>query len=130
MPKIIELRNKIAPETLIVGNGDITSLDEMEKKYKEYGCDGFMVGRGIFANPWLFNSKINLQEVSIEKRVTLFLHHIELFEKQWGGEKNFALLKKFAKTYINNFPEASILREKLMETKTIEELKKILQDYK
>jgi len=145
MPKIIDLRNKIAPDTLIVGNGDITSLDEIQEKYEEYGCDGFMVGRGIFANPWLFNKQVKLPEVSIEERINLFLHHIELFEKQWSndatlnpsvnekkvgwnGSKSFALLKKFAKTYINNFPEASILREKLMETKTLEELKEVLHN--
>lgn len=126
MHEIIKLRDSIAPETLIVGNGDVTSLAEMEEKYKAYGCDGFMVGRGIFANPWLFNEKIDVQKVTITERVALFSHHIELFEKQWGREKNFALLKKFAKTYIQNFPEASNFREKLMETKSLTELKNVL----
>jgi tRNA-dihydrouridine synthase len=146
MEQIIKLRNKIAPQTLIVGNGDIMSLDEINDKYKQYGCEGFMIGRGIFSNPWLFNPKIAVETVTPQKRVNLFLHHIDLFEKQWSadngsntnvnekkvgwhGSKNFALLKKFAKTYIQNFPEASILREKLMETKTLNELKKLLQNY-
>ena len=129
MQKIVELRNQIAPETVIIGNGDITTLDEVKEKYKQYGNDGFMLGRGIFSNPWLFNPKIDIESVSIQERINLFLHHIELFEKQWHGAKHFALLKKFAKTYIQNFPEAAILREKLMETKTLEELKTILQSY-
>ncbi len=129
MPKIVELRNKIAPETVIIGNGDLTSLDDIHEKYKLYGCDGFMIGRGIFSNPWLFNPKIDIERVTIQERIDLFLHHIELFEKQWHGAKHFALLKKFAKTYIQNFPDAANFREKLMETKTLEELKTILQSY-
>ena len=145
MEQVIKLRNEIAPQTLIVGNGDITSREKIESKFKEYGCDGFMIGRGIFSNPWLFNPDIAVHTVSVEQRVNLFLHHIELFEKQWGvdrdsvvnekkvgwqGSKNFALLKKFAKTYIQNFPDAANFREKLMETKTLQELKETLKNYK
>lgn len=130
MPQIIKLRNKIAPETLIMGNGDISSLDEIEDKYQQYRCDGFMVGRGIFANPWIFNKSINMLEVSIEERVKLYLHHIALFETQWGGQKNFALLKKFAKTYISNFAGSAELRDRLMETKNMQELRNILETYK
>ena len=146
MEQIMKLRDKIASQTLIVGNGDIMSRDEINEKFKEYGCDGFMIGRGIFSNPWLFNKKIDLQKITIEQRISLFLHHIELFEKQWSldgkedltvneikvgwhGTKHFALLKKFAKTYIQNFPEAANFREKLMETKTLEELKQTLKNY-
>lgn len=142
MEEVIKLRNKLAPQTLIVGNGDIMSRDEIQDKFKQYGCDGFMIGRGIFSNPWLFNTKIDIQTVSVQERINLYLHHIDLFEKQWAvdvqlnekkvgwsGSKNFALLKKFAKTYIQNFPDAANFREKLMETKTLKELKETLQNY-
>jgi len=129
MQKIVELRNQIAPETIIIGNGDIATLDDVNNKYQQYGCEGFMIGRGIFSNPWLFNPKIDIQTISIQERIDLFLHHVELFEKQWKGNKHFALLKKFAKTYIQNFPEAAIFREKLMETKSLEELKETLKSY-
>lgn len=129
MHQIKKLRDEIAPSTILSGNGDITSLAEIKGKYEEYGCDGFMVGRGIFANPWLFNPKIDVSTVSVETRIKLYEHHIDLFEKQWEGVKHFALLKKFAKTYIQNFPEASSFREKLMEAKNLNQLREILQTY-
>lgn len=129
MPKIMELRKEIAPDTIIIGNGDIVSLEEIGDKYKEYGCEGYMVGRGIFANPWMFNPKINMHEVTVQQRVDLYLEHINVFERTWHGKHNFALLKKFGKTYISNFPESSAFREKLMLTKNIEELKQILTSY-
>ncbi len=126
MPEIVALRDQLAPETVLIGNGDILTVDEIEKKYQEFGCEGFMVGRGIFANPWMFNQDRKDAAKSVEERVALYLHHIELFEKQWEGRHNFALLKKFAKTYISNFPEASELRVSLMESKNIGELKEKL----
>ena len=89
-----------------------------------------MLGRGIFANPWVFNNSINMDDKTVKERIDLYTHHIELFDKQWSGKKNFALLKKFAKTYISNFPDSSEFRVKLMEAKTIEDLKTTLQTYK
>lgn len=130
MPEIMKLRAEIAPETLIIGNGDILSLEEIQEKYEAFGCEGFMVGRGIFANPWAFNKEVQMADKTVAERIALYLHHIELFDKEWQGRHNFALLKKFAKTYISNFPEASELRVKLMEAKKIEDLRNTLLDYK
>lgn len=129
MLQIKQLRDKVAPQTVLIGNGDIESLEEVKQKFAQYGCEGLMIGRGVFANPWVFNKDVKMQEKSVEERIKLYLHHIELFEKQWEGRHNFALLKKFAKTYISNFPEASELRVKLMESKKIGELKDKLVGY-
>lgn len=130
MPQIVALRNQLAPDTLLIGNGDIRTLDEIHDKFKKYACAGFMVGRGIFANPWIFNNKVDMTKVSSNERIQLYLHHIDLFEERWQGKKNFALLKKFAKTYISNFDGAAEFREKLMEAKTMQELRKSLEEYK
>ncbi|HSX09873.1 MAG TPA: tRNA-dihydrouridine synthase, partial [Candidatus Saccharimonadales bacterium] len=127
MPQVVRLRDSLAPHTFIVGNGDVTSLSEIKEKFEAYHCDGFMVGRGIFANPWMFNSQVDLADKTVEEKISLYLHHIDMFKKQWDGVHHFAQLKKFAKTYINNFPAASDFREKLMETKTIDELQQTLE---
>lgn len=126
MPKIIQLRNKLAPDTIIIGNGDITSQEEIEDKYKNFGCDGFMIGRGIFVNPWIFNHSVKFEDINISKRFETYAGHIRLFEKTWGNTKNFANLKKFCKAYINNFPNASIYREKMMNSVSLNDLKEIV----
>lgn len=128
MNEILKQRDKISPKTLIIGNGDLKSLEEINEKYKNYGCDGFMVGRGIFQNPWIFNDSVKIENVTIEERLNLYLRHINLFEKTWK-EKNFAFLKKFCKTYLNNFPDAVNLRERIMLTINISEMKEILENY-
>jgi len=125
MLKIINLRNKIAPKTLIIGNGDISSYSDVEDKYKLYGCEGYMIGRGVFTNPWIFNKNVDTN-ISILDRLDLYLHHIQLYEDTWGGLKNPANLKKFSKSYINNFPEASFLREKIMQCKNTKEMIEVI----
>jgi tRNA-dihydrouridine synthase len=125
MPKIVALRDTLAPDTILIGNGDIKSLSEIQNKYKEFGCDGFMVGRGIFHNPWIFNKTVELRNVTVRQRLELYKEHIDLFEKTWKT-RHFGLLKKFCKTYINNFDGASELREEIMKSGTLPELKRIL----
>lgn len=130
LPQILSLRDKLSPSTIIVANGDLNTLQEIDEKYNSYKAEGYMVGTGIFANPWLFNKNIQMDQISVPTRINLFLDHIELFEKQWKGERNFAQLKKFAKTYMSNFPQSASFREKLMDSKNLEELKDQLKNYK
>jgi tRNA-dihydrouridine synthase len=129
MPEIMKLRNEISKKTLIIGNGDILTRKEVGNKYKDYKCDGFMVGRGIFQNPWIFNNNIDINRVGTEDRIDLFIKHINLFDKTWK-DKNPALLKKFCKAYINNFSDASSIREKIMDCNKTSEMITVLDSYK
>ncbi len=54
--EVVKLRDKIAPETVIIGNGDVTSLADGRTKAKQSGADGVMVGRALFGNPWFFDA--------------------------------------------------------------------------
>ena len=44
IPLIIKLRDKVAPKTLIIGNGDVKTREEANRHIKKYGCDGVMLG--------------------------------------------------------------------------------------
>ncbi len=122
----VGLRDKISPDTLIIGNGDIKNLAEGREKAQESGVDGVMIGRGVFGNPWVFNSEVEIEKVTVQQRLDLLLKHVALFEKTWGESKNFAILKKFFKLYVQGFNGASELRAKLMETKQADEVVSII----
>ena len=117
--KAVEIRNKLKSKALIIGNGDVKSLKEAKEKCKEYKIDGVMIGEGIFGNVWLFNEKVNIKTVSSAQKIKLLGQHLKLFKKTWGDKKNFELMKKFVKCYVNNFSGASAFRDKLMRTKTL-----------
>lgn len=119
--KAVRLRNKMKSKTLIIGNGDVLSLQDAKEKVGEFGVDGVMIARGIFHNPWIFNEKVNIEHVSVAQKIALLKKHIMLFDKTWGNTKDFNLMKKFYKVYINGFPNASEFREKLMTTTTVEQ---------
>lgn len=54
IPDIKALRDEIAPDTLLVINGDVRDRAHGLEFYEQYGVDGVMIGRGVFANPFCF----------------------------------------------------------------------------
>ncbi|MDO8487121.1 MAG: tRNA-dihydrouridine synthase [Candidatus Curtissbacteria bacterium] len=112
--RAVKLKNKISPKTILIGNGDILSFPQALQMHKTYGVDGVMIGRGIFANPWVFEktTKVHAREEYLE----LLLKHLTLFEETWGKTKNYQVMKKFFKMYIHSFEGANQLRQQLMET--------------
>ena len=132
--RAIEIRNNFknkdgkGSQTLIFGNGDVVDLDDAKKKAEETGCDGVMLGRAIFGNPWLFNKEKNRENISILERLNVMVEHTKLFEEHLPY-KNFATMKKHYKAYVNGWDGAKELRMKLMETKNADEVEKTVKEY-
>ena len=56
IPAIKQLRDAIAPQTLLTINGDIADRAHGEALVAQYGVDGIMIGRGVFTNPFAFKA--------------------------------------------------------------------------
>ena len=126
--KAVELRNEISPKTKIIGNGDVMSWDDAREKVKKYNVDGVMIGRGIFHNLFVFDKTHSPHPVGIDK-LPLLLRHLDLYDKTWGTTKHYPILKKFFKIYASGFDDAGAFREKLMETKSVEEVQTLVKKY-
>ncbi len=118
LAKINALRQQFSPDTTIIANGDIDSVNAGKKLCTELGFDGYMIGRGVFHNPWVFDSNTNPATKTIEQKLNILLHHTRLFVQTWGTSKNFAILRRFFKIYASGFEGATILRVALMECKS------------
>lgn len=130
-PKIIEIRNRLSPNTKIVGNGDVVDVNQGVLLAEQYGVDGVMIGRGVFHNPFAFSADAEKiwTAKNIEEKKALFRSHIEKFDAVWvHGERKLHTLFKFCKIYINGFDGASQLREKIMTSKSTKEVLDILSN--
>ncbi len=153
----VALRDSLKSETLIFGNGDVTDLEDAFKKVQETGCDGVMVGRGIFGNPWFFANLAHLKggcqiehsskplfegsndhkgssaetfvsEISPEQKLRGLVEHTQLFEKHLS-HKNFSIMKKHYKAYVNGFDGAKELRNDLMEARNAQEVERVVKAF-
>jgi nifR3 family TIM-barrel protein len=129
MPQIVKLASELSPETLIIGNGDIKNLEDGIQKVGSARADGGMIGRGVFGNPFAFNSQIDFESFSLEDRFKIMLEHTRLFEELLGDIKSFSIMKKHYKAYINGFDGAKDLRTELMDCKNSDEIEKILKSF-
>ncbi len=120
IPAILKMRDELSSETKLIINGDIKDKKmalELHKKYPE--IDGFMIGRGVFQNPYCFTD----HQPTKEDLMKLLKLHLNLYKYD-----KYEPLKHFYKIYINNFPGAADLRAKLMETHSIEEARTVLRN--
>ena len=127
IPEIKKLRDEIAPQTLLTINGDIRDRQHGEELVAQYGVDGIMVGRGIFHNPFAFESE--KKEHTREELIALLHLHLDLFDK-YSAEletRPYDPLKRFFKIYVRDFPGAGELRDQLMRTKNTSEARALLQ---
>ena len=128
IPEIIELKNQISPETKLIINGDIKDkkeAQELQEKYPE--VDGFMIGRGVFQNPFCFTDHTG----SKEELLDLFYYHLDKFdEENKDNSHSFEPLKHYFKIYLNSFPGASELRNELMQAHSTAEVRNILASRK
>jgi nifR3 family TIM-barrel protein len=157
--RIVTLRDEISPETVIIGNGDVRDMQDGYEKARESGCDGIMIGRACFGNPWIFNETIQVKKRGSWKR-NIFLRMLpNAWAKKIMGDsrytisdipldqklltlvehskmfcellphKNFATMKKHYKAYCTGFPGAKELRIKLMESKDVKEVEQIVDSF-
>lgn len=153
--RAVALRDKIAPDTRIIGNGDVLSLNDAHQKANESGADGVMIGRALFGNPWFFNPKRRLpfrlhalpthgvnretllsfdegdskiEIVSLKERLQVLVEHTKLFEEMLP-HKNLAVMKKHYKAYVSGFPGAADLRHELMQQNSVSDIEAVVHAF-
>ncbi|MCX6787979.1 MAG: tRNA-dihydrouridine synthase [Candidatus Kaiserbacteria bacterium] len=114
MKKAVAIRNRVNPSVLLIGNGDVQDLEDARAKVAESGCDGVMLGRAMFGNPWVFAGR-KLEETPLAEKLAVLLELAQDFEKL-APRKNFSILKKHIKAFVTCFDGAAEFRAKLMET--------------
>lgn len=128
IPEIKQLRDEIAPNTMLTINGDIPDRKTGEELAEKYGIDGVMIGRGVFSNPFAFEKEP--KEHTTEEYLNLLLLQLELYEHYVtnGVPRPYTHLHRFFKIYIRGFNGAAELRNNLMNTKTPDEARALVNE--
>lgn len=102
----------------IIGNGDVQHIEEAYERVAETNCDGVMIGRGMFGNPWIMSNYTPTHE----EKLQALIEHTKLFEESFHGIKSFAVMRKHFSSYVEGFPGAKELRNELMHAENAQEM--------
>ena len=116
----------------VIGNGDIKSIEDINKMFTQTNCDGIMIGRAALGNPWFFTqikkyiNNEDFNEISLEERLQICQKHLELLVQIHGEVVGSNNMKKHFAWYFKGFKGASFLRKKFVLAKNYSEMKDFL----
>jgi nifR3 family TIM-barrel protein len=128
---------KAALEIPVVGNGDVRTAEDARRMWLETGCDGVMIARGSFGNPWIFQQARALLErrevpspPSPDERLAVALRHAELQVAIQGDTRRTALeFRKHLGWYTRGLRGGAALRERLFHIESMAEVERTFRDY-
>jgi tRNA-dihydrouridine synthase len=127
---------------VVLGNGDIQTLQEATTRIQESGVNGVLIGRGALGYPWIFQGiqqvrktlcagsdlELKTPEPSLDEKFQAMMNHAQCFESIHGQER-FVRMRKHLGWYCSSFPHAAAMRAKMVRTNGSQDVLNILQDY-
>jgi tRNA-dihydrouridine synthase len=152
------VRRRSTPgRTLVLGNGDLQSLDDVVRRVRETGVDGVLVGRGTLGAPWFFREKavaraacragsVSHKEyvggndaghdaaklpptvMPLDARFEIMLSHALTFESLFGVGR-FPGIRKHLGWYCKGFAHAAALRAQMVRTNSSGDVQRVVSEY-
>ena len=120
----------------VIGNGDVVSIETAKKMLEYTGCDAIMIGRGVLGNPWLMKEIVTylhtgeiINKPSYEERINMCFHHLDYLLKIKPERVAVLEMRSHTAWYIKGMPGAQGVKGQIFKAKTVDELKKILDNY-
>ena len=127
---------------LVLGNGDISSLNHAAQRIREAEVNGVLIGRAALGNPWIFQDIASLRDtfsleqprdiaetrVSLQSRFEMMIEHAQQFETVNGTER-FPRMRKHLGWYCSSFPHAAAMRANMVRTNSSQDVVELVEAY-
>jgi tRNA-dihydrouridine synthase B len=113
-------RVKEAVAIPVIGNGDVTTVEDAAELLRRSGADGVMVGRGCYGRPWFLRqvaaflaSGVRLPDPSRREQLALVLGHYDAMLSHHGRERGVRIARKHLGWYSRGLPGSAEFRSKV-----------------
>ena len=121
----------------VIGNGDIKTAEDAVRLQRLTRCDGVMIARGSFGQPWVFNQARAMIEglpvpatPPVEERFAIALRHARMASEYEVDPRGAAIeFRKHLGWYVKGLPASADLRRRLHAVDSFAEVEGIFGDY-
>lgn len=121
----------------VIGNGDITSVEDAKRMLEETGCDAIMIGRGVLGRPWLIR-EINhyletgekLEEPSPIEKIDFCLKHLDNLYQLKDEHLAVLEIRSHIAWYLKGLPKSNEIKNKIFLQTHIFDIIDTLTEYK
>lgn len=119
----------------VIGSGDIFSADDALAMLQATACDGVMIGRGGYGNPWLIRDILARQQgaetapPSADERLAVALRHLDLFQASFGEAKTARDMRKHLCWYSRGLSGAAAFRTAVNHAHSTADLRHLAEDF-
>ena len=128
-------RVKEAVKIPVFGNGGIFTVEDGLRMRQTTDCDGLMLARGAYGNPWLFAQLCaalagkKIPVVTPEEKLQMIIQHATALVAFKGEKVAIREMRSHASAYIKGMPRASEYREKFHKLETLQEMVELVHEY-
>ena len=129
---IAELKREVTIP--VIGNGDITTIDDMIKMYEQTGCDSVMIGRGIMGKPWLFKQiknylgSGNIKQITTQEKLGIIRRHMELMIFHKGEKQAIFEMRTHFSHYTKGLRGGAQIRNKINKLLDIDKILLLVEE--
>jgi tRNA-dihydrouridine synthase B len=120
----------------VIGNGDVRGPEDAVRMLETTGCDGVMIGRAAFGDPWIFRrvrafwqGGERLPLPTAAERLGAGLRHLRLLVEWAGPEAATREMRKHVAWYVKGLPQSARVRGQVNHARTVDELNALLRAY-
>ncbi|MFA5362827.1 MAG: tRNA dihydrouridine synthase DusB [Candidatus Omnitrophota bacterium] len=121
----------------VIGSGDIFTGLLAKKMFDETGCDGVLVARGSFGNPWIFKELGEYLKKGVipkaperEETARVMNEHLAANTAFYGERMGVVIFRKFFTWYVKGFRKTRFLKEKSSHAATPSAMQAIIEEFR
>lgn len=121
----------------VIGNGDVTSVEDAIRIKDHTGCDAIMIGRGAQGNPWIFKRIDHymktgqlLDPPSKDEKIDIAIKHMGLAIKEHGEYVAVREMRKHIGWYLKGMKHSARFRDQINHMITAKEVIDTLEQYR
>ncbi len=120
----------------VLGSGDLRTVQDVQRRMEETGCDGVMIGRAAMGNPWFFH-RANyylahgdvLPEPDAAEKVAMIRRHLRLNVAQKGERLGIITFRCQIAAYCKGIENGGKLRDAMMRLSRLDEIEPLLDEF-